>query len=135
MRSGFRLGRLFGIDLDIDPSWIFIVLLLSANLLATFTRWHPSWSLGLALGCAVAAALLFFASVVLHELAHCLVARAYGTPVRRITLFLFGGMSNIEREPSSPRAEVLMAIAGPALSLVLGFVVLLVAVPLAFEVR
>src|SRR5262245_40259854 len=102
MRSAFRLFRIFGIDISIDPSWIFVVLLLSANLLATFTHWHPSWSLGLALICAVAASLLFFVSVVLHELAHSLVARAFGTPVRRITLFLFGGMSNIEREPSSP---------------------------------
>jgi Zn-dependent protease/CBS domain-containing protein len=121
MRSGFRVGRLFGIDIHIDWSWLLIFLLVTWNLVAMFAQIHPDWGTGLSLVVAVAASLLFFASVLAHELAHSLMARAQGVPVRNIVLFLFGGVSNIEREPPSPRAEFLITIVGPITSVVLGF--------------
>lgn len=126
LRSGFRLVRIFGISVYIDWSWLFIFLLVTWQLaIVVFPALHPTWSPLLAWGTAVAAAILFFASVLAHELAHSVVAKARGLPVSRITLFLFGGVSNIEREPSSPSTEFLMAIVGPLTSLVLGIVFLL----------
>ena len=126
MRGGFSVGRLFGITITIDWSWLFIFLLVTWNLAgAVFPRLHPDWGTGLTWGLAVGAALLFFASVLAHELAHSLVAKAQGLPVRNITLFLFGGVSNVQREPPSPGKEFLMTIVGPLTSLVLGAVFLL----------
>ncbi len=126
-RSGFKLGRLFGIDIRIDWSWIFIFLLITYSLAAlefSNPRRYGDWSPALRWGTAIVAALLFFGSVLAHELAHSIVAKARGLPVSRITLFLFGGVSNIEREPSSPATEFVMAIVGPLTSLVLGIIFL-----------
>ncbi|MDX1662933.1 MAG: site-2 protease family protein [Candidatus Promineifilaceae bacterium] len=118
--KGFRIGRLFGIKVTVDYSWLFIFLLVVWNLASVFGETHPDWALWLQITTAVVAALLFFGSVLAHELAHSLMAIAQGLPVRSITLFLFGGVSNIEREPPSPRAEFLIAIVGPVTSIVLG---------------
>ncbi len=120
MKSGFSIGRIFGINIRIDWSWLFIFMLITWNLAAVFAQFHANWSAGLAWATAVAAALLFFASVLAHELAHSLVARARGVPVRSITLFMFGGVSDIQREPPSPLAEFLITIVGPATSIGLG---------------
>ena len=124
MRGAIRFGRLLGIELAFDLSWLLILLLMIWNLAAVFTNWHPDWAKAVVVAEAVVAALLFFGSVLVHELAHSLVARAYGIPVRRITLFLLGGVSNIEREPGSPKAELFMAAVGPLTSIVLGVVFL-----------
>jgi Zn-dependent protease len=122
MLGGFKLGRIFGITIRIDWSWLFIFLLIAWDLATVFAQVHPGWTIWLAWLTAIVAALLFFASVLAHELAHSLVARAQGVPVRSITLFLFGGVSNIQREPSSPLAEFLITIVGPITSIVLGFI-------------
>ncbi len=125
LRSGLHLGKVFGINVYIDWSWVFIFLLVTWNLaVGVFPALHPQWSTILNWATALVAAILFFASVLAHELAHSVVARARGLPVNRITLFLFGGVSNIERESSSPSTEFLMAIVGPLTSLVLGVIFL-----------
>jgi Zn-dependent protease/CBS domain-containing protein len=121
MRGAIRLGKLFGIDIEVDWSWGIIFLLMAWNLTVVFHTWHPLWPF---FGCfvlAIVAALLFFASVLAHELAHALVASSYGITVTNIRLFLFGGVSNIEREPPSPSAEFWMAIIGRVVSIGLGF--------------
>jgi Zn-dependent protease/CBS domain-containing protein len=126
MRSGIHIGRIFGIDIYLDWSWIFIFLLVMWNLAAgVFPELHPQWGPELIWGTAFVASLLFFASVLAHELSHSLVAKSQGIPVRNITLFLFGGVSNIQREPPSPAAEFVMAVVGPLTSIVLGVIFLL----------
>jgi Zn-dependent protease/CBS domain-containing protein len=123
-RSGFGIGRIFGINIRIDWSWLLIFFLVTWQLGTAFGQFHQDWSVVLTWGTAVAAALLFFGSVLAHELAHSLVARARGIPIRSITLFLFGGVSNIQQEPETPQGEFLMAILGPVTSLVIGGVLL-----------
>ncbi len=126
MRSGFAIGRLFGVQIYIDWSWIFIFLLLVWQFGGgVLPAWHPDWPPALTWGTAILLAFLFFASVLAHELAHSLMAKARGLPVRRITLFVFGGVSSIEGEPPSPGAEFQIAIVGPVISLVLGAILLL----------
>lgn len=120
MPTGVRLGRLFGINISIDWSWLFIFVLVTWNLAMVFAASHPGWGPGLTWDITVVASPLFFASVLAHELAQSLVANAYGIPVRSITLFLFGAVASIQQEPSSPRAEFLITIAGPVTSLMLG---------------
>ena len=123
---GLPLGRIAGIRIELDYSWVFIVVLLTWSLASWFRVVHPDWGGALAIATAFAGAILFFATVLLHELAHSLVARRFKIPVSKITLFLLGGVSNIEREPPSPKAEFLMAFAGPLTSIVLGVALLLI---------
>ncbi|NDJ86195.1 MAG: site-2 protease family protein [Chloroflexi bacterium] len=126
MTSSLKIGRFFGINIRIDWSWLLIFFLITWNLAASFDQIHDDWQTGSVLALAVIAAVLFFASVLIHELAHSLVAQARGVPVRSITLFLFGGVSNIERDPDTPKSEFLITIVGPLASIILG-VILLVA--------
>jgi len=121
---GFRIGKIFGIDIHIDWSWLLIFGLVSWSLASSFGQIHTGWSVQTQWGIALLAAILFFFSVLAHELSHSLVAKARGVPVRNITLFLFGGVSNIQREPSSPVSELLITIVGPLTSFFLGFVFL-----------
>ena len=125
MHRGFRIGRLFGININADWSWLVIFALVTWSLGSGLGQLHEGWARGTVWSVALIAALLFFASVLAHELAHSLFARSRGIPVRTITLFLFGGVSNIEKEPDSPRSEFVMAILGPITSLVIGLVLLL----------
>jgi Zn-dependent protease/CBS domain-containing protein len=121
MRGGIKVARLFGINIFVDWSWIFIFLLVTWNLAAfVFPTLHPDWELSMTLMISLAASFLFFGSVLAHEIAHSLVAKAKGLPVRRITLFIFGGAADIGREPPTAGSEFLIAIVGPITSVVLG---------------
>jgi Zn-dependent protease len=122
MRNGFRLGRIAGIDVQVDWSLLIIFFLITFSLaVALFPAWHPDWSPALSVFMALIAAIAFFASVLAHELSHALVGRSRGIEVRRITLFIFGGMAHMENEPRTWRAELWMALVGPITSLLLGF--------------
>ena len=123
--SGFRLATIAGIDIAIDWSLIIIFTLITVVLATSvFPVWHPDWGLLLCWSIAIMAAVLFFASVLTHELSHALVGRANGVTVRRITLFVFGGMAQMENEPPTWRAELAMTVVGPLTSLALGFLFL-----------
>jgi len=116
------LARLFGIEIRLDFSVLIVFALVVYSLgAALFPRWHPTWDTTLTWGTALAAGILFFASLLAHELAHSVVAKLRGIPVPRITLFVFGGVSELEREPNTPATELLIAIVGPAMSALLGF--------------
>ncbi|HBY96733.1 MAG: site-2 protease family protein [Ardenticatenaceae bacterium] len=113
-----RLGRLFGIELRLDYSWFIIFALVTWSLAwHSFPMIHPGLPVGVAWAMGVVTALLLFASVLAHELAHSFVAQAQGIPVRDITLFIFGGVAHIGEESRSARGELLMALAGPLASL------------------
>jgi Zn-dependent protease len=131
---GLRLGRIAGIDIGADPSWLFAILLVISSLASGFARWQSAWGPGVSFVVAFAGAALFFTSVLLHELAHAVVARAFGIPVHGITLFLFGGVSSLEREPTRPRDEFVTAIVGPLASFVLAALFLLLALAIAGSV-
>ncbi|MDH3201697.1 MAG: site-2 protease family protein [Myxococcales bacterium] len=121
-RGGMSLGRLFGIEIRLDFSVLIVFALVVYSLGAgLFPRWHPTWGPALNWSTALAAGLLFFASLLAHELSHSVVAKLRGIPVPRITLFVFGGVSELEREPDTPATELLIAIVGPAMSALLGF--------------
>ncbi len=117
----WRLFRVFGIPIYVDASWLIILALLTWTLSEWFFRTVAGISPGGSLGLGLAAAILFFVCIVLHELGHAVVGRAEGMTIRGITLFLFGGVAELQDEPSSPLAEFLMAIAGPVVSAILAF--------------
>jgi Zn-dependent protease/CBS domain-containing protein len=130
MNTGFRIGRIAGIELHIDWSLLIIFFVITFSLAAgLFPRWHPDWGRPLAWSAAFVAAVLFFCSVVLHELSHALVGRMHGIEVRRITLFVFGGVAQIEHEIDAQadwHGELQTAIVGPVVSLILGGLCILV---------
>lgn len=125
MSGSFRAGKVAGIQLEIHYSWPIIVALLTATLPV---GWYPHsvphhaaaqyWIAGFLMS------LLLFLCVLAHELGHSLIARAHGLPVRNITFHIFGGVSNLEREPRRAGVEFQIALAGPVVSVLLGIVLL-----------
>ena len=120
-----RLFTLLGFEVKIDVSWLVIALLVSWSLAgAVFPEYVEDlprssyWVMG------IIGAIGLFASVIFHELCHSLVARRFGMPMKGITLFIFGGVAEMNEEPPGPRAEFYMAIAGPAASIAAGLVFL-----------
>ena len=127
MQSGWRIGSLFGIPFYIDLSWFIILFLIAVPTASNWQVRYPEWSVSTAYLSAFAMAFLFFGSVVLHELGHSLVALSQGIKVTSIKLFLFGGVASIERESKTPGKAFQVAIAGPAVSLVLSILLALFA--------
>ncbi len=117
-----HVARIAGVDVYLDWSLLIIFFLISTSLgSGLFPVWHPEWSAATAWLTAFAAAALFLLSVLVHEMSHALVGRARGMQIRRITLFIFGGMAHLEEDPHDWRTELYMAGVGPLTSLVLGF--------------
>jgi hypothetical protein len=114
-QPGIPLGRVFGIPLYLHLSWFIIFLLITVSLATQFTSQHPGWTREQHWLLGIFTSFLFFASVVFHELSHSVVAKAYKIPVQSITLFVFGGLSRITREPANGKQEFNVAIAGPLL--------------------
>jgi Zn-dependent protease len=119
--------RVAGIPIRIDASWIFIALLVTWSLASYFASVlaaadYPGWTRGTCWLLGGLTTVAIFACLVLHELGHSLVAQRFGIPIRSITLFVFGGVAEIEKEPPSARSELLMAVAGPAVSVLLAVI-------------
>ena len=126
--NGFRLGRILGFEISLDFSW-FIILALVVWSFSTgvFPQESPGLTGPVYLTMGLAAALLFFASLLGHELSHSVVARAKGIKVEGITLFLFGGVARIRSEATKPGDEFLIAGVGPLASLVIAAIFLAIA--------
>jgi Zn-dependent protease/predicted transcriptional regulator len=120
LRSQIKLGKVFGIQIGLHYSWFLIALLIVFSLSSQFHSTNPQWGDGMILALAIGTALLFFVSLLLHELAHSLVATSNQLPVREITLFALGGVSQIEKNPLSAKVEFWMAFVGPLTSAAIG---------------
>jgi Zn-dependent protease/predicted transcriptional regulator len=121
-RGGIPIGKAFGISLRLHYSWFFIFALVTWALAASYFNPtdYPTWSLSARIGAGLITSVLFFASVLVHELMHSIVSQRQGIPVQSITLFFLGGVSQITSEPKQPRDEFRMAVVGPLSSLLLG---------------
>ena len=129
-----RIGQVFGVNIVVDVSWLFIFAIVSWALGGSAGPFHAiDVTPGVRAVLAVVTALLFFVSVLLHELAHSLVARSQGIPVKEIRLFIFGGASNLTEEPKTPLAAAWLAFAGPLLSLVLAVICGLIAMQIGIS--
>jgi Zn-dependent protease len=114
--TGFRIAKILGIPIYLDASWLLIFGLITYSLAMTFRQLHPQWTPAQHWSVGILTSLLFFGSVLFHELSHSVVALHYKIPVHSITLFIFGGIARIGREPSKPIQEFNIAVAGPLAS-------------------
>ena len=120
LTEGIPIGKAFGIPLRLHYSWFIVFVLITWSLAYNFLQVYPHWGLVISIVAGVITSLLFFGSVLAHELLHSIVAQAAGIPIHAITLFIFGGVSQMVEEPEKPEVEFRMALAGPLTSLVLG---------------
>ena len=119
MRGGLKIGRIFGIPIYLHTSWFLIFALITYSFVAEFGMVNPAWSEAQRWSLALLTTGLFFGSVLFHELSHSAVAIHYRIPVASITLFFFGGVARISRDPDRALQEFLIAVAGPVSSYVL----------------
>ena len=117
--AGFRIAKILGIPIYLDATWLLIFGLITYTLAMNFRQLHPQWASAEHWSLGLLTSLLFFGSVLFHELAHSVVALHYKIPVHSITLFLFGGIARIGREPAKPIQEFNIAVAGPLASFLL----------------
>lgn len=120
MKSSFIIGKIKGIIIEVNISWFIIFFIVTYSLATSyFPVLYPDFSISTnwLLGCIIT--VFYFVSVLLHELSHSLVSKRLGIPVNKITLFIFGGIARLDREPDSPGDEFKISIAGPAMSLAL----------------
>ncbi len=116
-----RLFKLFGFDVKIDISWLILAILITWSLAnGLFPYYFEGLSTATYIGMGIAGAIGLFLSIVFHEFSHSIAARQSGIPMSGITLFIFGGVAEMNDEPRNPRSEFWMAIAGPAASLIIG---------------
>ena len=119
--AAFNIGKIFGIPFRLHYTWFIIFILVTVSLSwQLFPALYSGWTVFTYWIIGIVTSLLFFASVIAHELAHSLVARINGIPVKSITLFIFAGVAQITKEAAHPGAEFKMAVAGPVCSLVIG---------------
>lgn len=111
--SGLKIGRILGIPIYLHSSWFIIFILITLSISSYYSQEHPSWPQWERWALGVVTALLFFGSLLFHELAHSVVALRYRIPVISITLFVFGGIARIGREASNAKQEFNIAVAGP----------------------
>ena len=109
--AGIRIFSIRGIPIYLHVSWFVIFALITLSLAKQFTSQHPAWSQTQHYALGIITSVLFFASVVFHELSHSFVALRYRIPVKSITLFVFGGLAGIGREPDNAKQEFNIAIA------------------------
>lgn len=127
-RKRFNFLKFAGIHIGIDLSWLFIAILLSWTLAAGYFPFHyPKLTIGTYWLMGIIGMLGLFVCVVLHELGHALVAKHYKMPISQITLFIFGGVAEIKKEPQSAKIEFLMAVAGPIVSILIAIVMTVLA--------
>ncbi len=127
MQAQIKLGRIAGISIGLHYSWFIIAFLITLSLIGRFSTVMPQWSSATVWSAAIVTGILFFVTLLLHELAHSLLAKSHGLRVRAITLFALGGVSQIESEAPDAKSEFWIAIVGPLASLVIGVVCLLLA--------
>ena len=121
MGSSIKIGRLFGVDIGVHWSWIFIFLIVTWSFATgVFDDFYPGWTDAQKWIGGGIVAIVFFLSVLAHELSHAIVSNRTGLPVRSITLFVFGGVANLDRDPDNAKQEFTIAIVGPLTSLLLG---------------
>jgi len=121
MLSSFKIGKIAGIEIGVHWSWVFIFALITWSFAGgILEEFFPEWSEARRWSVGVVVAVIFFSSILLHELSHSLVAKARGIPVNGITLFVFGGVSNLGREAQTAAEEFQIAIVGPLTSLAIG---------------
>jgi Zn-dependent protease/predicted transcriptional regulator len=117
--EGIRIGKIYGIPIFLHTSWFFIFALITYSFFTQFGALHIDMTTQQQVAVAVLTSLLFFGSLVFHEMSHSVVAKHYKIPVASITLFVFGGVARISRDPTRALEEFNIAIAGPLSSLVL----------------